>query len=225
MIGRQAELEKLISIYSDVAKSGEPKLAFIQGSQGVGKSTLAATFVKEKEKEESKIILIPFETSTSQGGFSFKKFYGECVQTLIQSKNLYWLGYQVAIKVLELYQKHLNDEFNVILETLHISPSEYLQLRNDPLLIEKFTKPNKQFLKAFTSIFYDNFNYIYNYLPVLDPELFLVIWYCIFPSAHAIPAMRALRGNGEFDGFEVKDDIRAKSVFKSLVEVVKWIDE
>ncbi len=223
IVGRTEHLNKLFLMYEDVRKSGTPKLAYIQGGQGVGKSTLASWFVKEMQKDENqhKILLIPIETSPSSGDMNFLKFYKTAINTFLSNKTLHWIGYRLTIQLLKTIEKNISyNELNKILEQLGWDNNIYQILQKEPDLLKKYSN---NILKNLSNIYENYFNNIIHELPTTNFELVLILWHSIFGKLDTFKAIRALQGISQFNDFWINNDYEAKQTFKDLIALIKWI--
>ena len=225
MVGRSKQKEKLSQLYEAVSKSGDPKLVQIQGSQGVGKSTLASNFILEQKKKNQYIHFIPFETSGNKGDLNFTNFFSLMMQSFLKQTTLYEITYKIVSKILELYREQGLENFNRILERLHLSMSDYNKIQDDPLFLKEIDlkMADIKFIQRFTPIFGEKFNEIWEDLPSRDSEIYLVLFYVIFSSPEFLPAQRAIKGTGEFQGFDIRNEMKAKNQLKEFIDILKWL--
>ncbi|MCY3410516.1 MAG: ATP-binding protein [Candidatus Heimdallarchaeota archaeon] len=226
MVGRQEQIDKLNELFESVLQSGDSKLAMIQGSQGVGKSTLASHFIIRKQKENNKIYLVPFETSGSKGNLNFSTFFGIMMSSFLKQEVLYEVTYNIVAKILQLYIENCSQSFDGILNKLQLSKDDYLQIQKEPKYLKEIDSriSDSKFLVRFIDVFGERFNEIYNFLPSKEAEIYLVLLNVVFKSSEVFNAQRAIKGTGEFQGFDIRNEITAKNVFKEFIELIKWIN-
>ena len=225
MVGRQEFLLKLDNLYESIISSGDSKLVMIQGSQGVGKSTLVSNFIIRQQKSKKSVYIIPFETSGSPGNLNFSTFFGLMAYSFLKQESLYDITYKIVSNILQLYFEH--SDYHQIFDRLGLSNEEYLQIQHAPQKLREFDKKNRdvKFITRFTQIFEEYFNEIASFLPSRDASLFLVLFYAIFSNRQVFKAQRSLTGTDEFQGFDIRNELRAKSYFKELIDILKWIQQ
>ena len=227
LVGRSEQLQLLDSIYREAKTSGEPKLSVIQGSQGVGKSSLISWFVREKQRlEKYKLFLVVYEMTSRAGNLNFEQFYDFSITSLYQNKDLYWIGNRVLVKILHLWEEKLRQqEFIAILQKLKISNQAYFDLKNNPDLISNLANRNMSFISQFWDIFQTHFHEISFSLPTMDFSFLEVLFYSIYKNSRTFEAFKALSGKGEFQSFEITNENKAKQAFRTLTDLLRWISD
>ncbi len=225
LFGRERELEILEELFENAVKSGKPKLSYIQGKQGVGKSSLVSWFVQTKKKESpNSIFLVPIETTTDGGAYEFRHFYSNCFETLFQSKAIHAIGSRLFVKILELMEKNLTkNEFETILARLKLTSNDYLDLKREPSHALELANRNQTFLNQLTRSFEEQFHSIYPELPTMNFDFIITIWYSMFKNPETFRAIRALQGKGEFENFKIEHEHNAQNVFRDFIEILDWV--
>lgn len=223
IVGREDQINRLEQMYEDVLVSGQPKLGYLQGSQGVGKSTLASWFVQKMEKDlPESILLVPIETSPTSGNFNMKKFCEITIRSFIRTRTLNWLAYKITIKLIQAIQSIVdNREFNTVLEKLQLQPHIFDKIVKHPEDFSDYI--GSDFVSKLVNVFQEYFHKLNPLLPTRDFELLITIWHAVFSQSDSFKAMKALWGNGEFEGFSIDDDHSANRVFGEIVNLIKWV--
>ena len=223
IIGRDNELELITSVLKESLDLPESKLMFLQGKQGIGKSTIVSSIPKHLKdiNIHNKVMIVYFNTSNDEKDYHFLNFYKQTIKVLDDTNFLEKLVFATLNKILMLGIKS-GGKVEQDLQNLSISQEYLNKIETDshllrsllnnkiPILkseIIKYIKSNYRILREYLNI---NFNFL------------LTIIEC-FIGDDAFNASNALHGFGVYEGFEINTDNDAISTFNDLKKLTKWI--
>lgn len=223
IIGRDKELEQINAAIRESLRSSESKLMFLQGKQGIGKSTIISSipnYLREQGLQD-KVLIVYFNTSNDPKDFHFLNFYRQGISFLDKTDFLERLVFTTLQKLI-LLGKTEGGKLEEDLNKLPLSRDYLLKIENDPnylklLISEKipvlqsdikdYIRKNYRILRSFLKI--DNFNFLFT---LIDS----------FIGEDPLAATNALNGSGEYQGFRINTDNLALNTFNDLKKLTRW---
>ncbi|MFW9992297.1 MAG: ATP-binding protein, partial [Candidatus Odinarchaeota archaeon] len=102
IIGRDRELKLIESAIRESLGHLESKLMFLQGKQGIGKSTIISSIPRYLSEHDlgDKVLIVYFNTSNDPNDFRFLNFYRQAISVLDRTEFLERLVFNTLRKIL-----------------------------------------------------------------------------------------------------------------------------
>ncbi len=226
IIGRNHELKEIYKTISQSLKHPESKLMFITGKQGIGKSTVVSSIPNylASKNLRNKVVIVYFNTSSDKKDYKLINFYKQTINQLEGKDFFENLVYATLSKLITL-AKEQGGQLLEDLSQLSLTPEFRKKSGEDSQFLRSLIVGKIPILKEqFKSYIRRNYRILIKHIPV-DDFNFLFTMIDSVVEDDPIPAVNALKGISEYNGYYINTDNLALNAFNNFKKLARWVYE